>query len=296
MKSTDLLELVTLAAIWGMSFLFMRTATPEFGAIALVAVRTSIAALFLLPLLMFKKHLPDLKQHWRPIFWVGLINTAIPFCLFSYAVVQLGAGFGSILNATAPMFAAIVAFFYLKDRLNKWAVLGLLIGFVGVAVISIARSGLNSELAVLSIAAALSATLAYGVAACYTKQRLTGVSTLAVATGSQIFASVMLFPLAYYTWPTDVPSLTAWWQVTVLGTVCTAMAYMLYFRLIANVGAAKAMTVAYLIPVFGVIWGIVFLGESVSLLMAVGAGLILLGVTLTTGVIKIPRSSQSPEG
>lgn len=293
MKLTHLMELTVLAAIWGMSFMFMRTATPEFGAVALVAARTGIAALVLFPLVVFKKQLSAVKQHWRPILVVGLVNTAIPFCLFSYAVVSLGAGLGSILNATAPMFATMVAFVWLKERLTPLAMLGLLIGFIGVAVLSVTRSGLQGDIAIVPIGAALSATFAYGVAACYTKQKLTGVSTLAVATGSQVFASVMLAPLAIIFWPAQSPSTEAWGQTIVLGIACTAVAYILYFRLIANVGASKAMTVAYLIPVFGVLWGMLFLNEVVTSSMLVGAALVLLGVSLTTGLFKVRRKNYA---
>lgn len=288
MKIQDIVELTVLGAIWGMSFLFMRTATPEFGAIPLVAMRTATAAIFLLPLLLARRKMKDLKANWLPIFVVGLINTAIPFCLFSYATVHLGAGFGSILNATAPMFGAIVGYLWLKDQLSNMAIVGLLIGFLGVIVISLARTGITSEFEYLPILASLAATCAYGIAACYTKRKLAGVNTLAIASGSQLFATLALIPLAFYTWPEAMPSANAWGQVLILGIVCTAIAYVMYFRLIANIGASNAITVAYLVPVFGVIWGIVFLDEILTPLMFVGGCTILLGVGMTTGVIK-PR-------
>jgi drug/metabolite transporter (DMT)-like permease len=286
MKVQDLLELLLLSALWGGSFLFMRTATPEFGAFALVELRTVIATACLFPVLLFARKWNDVKQYWKPILIIGLINTAIPFSLFSYATVHLGAGFGSILNATAPMFGAIVAYLWLKESLSNIAVLGLVTGFIGVVVISSARMELNFTLAILHILAALTATCAYGFAACYTKRYLAGVSTLAIATGSQIFAAIALFPFAVATWPSVMPSTDAWIQVIFLGVACTGLAYILYFRLIANVGASKAITVAYLIPVFGVFWGVTFLDESVSLLLIAGAGLILLGVAMTTGMFK----------
>lgn len=286
MKTRDLIELIVLAAIWGASFLFMRTATPEFGAIPLVTVRTLVAALVLIPILLIAKKYPDVKRYWFPIFLVGLVNTAIPFCLFSYSTMYLGAGFASILNATAPMFGALVAFLWLKDNLSLSAVVGLFIGFSGVVVLSNARATVSLELAIIPIAAALLATLFYGIGACLTKRYLAGVSTLAIATGSQGFAALALIPVALFTLPSQMPSSSAWLQVILLGVACTAFAYILYFRLIANIGAAKAITVAYLVPVFGVMWGIVFLQEQLTLPMVSGALLILFGVTLTTGVIK----------
>ncbi|MBU2878330.1 MULTISPECIES: DMT family transporter [Alteromonadaceae] len=286
MRLKDVFELVMLGAIWGSSFLYMRSATPEFGAFALVAVRTGIAALCLLPLLFLRKKVSVVRQYWRPILFVGLVNTAIPFVMFSYSTVLLGAGMASILNATAPMFGAIVAFLWLKERLTGLSVFGLFIGFSGVVVISLVRTGIDLHLSVLPILAALGSTFAYGIAACYTKKHLTGINTLAIATGSQVFATLALIPFAVMLWPQQMPSFDAWVQVIVLGVVCTGFAYILYFRLIANVGASKAITVAYLVPVFGVLWGVLFLQEMLTLGMLLGAGLILFGVSLTTGVIK----------
>ncbi|GAB2692226.1 DMT family transporter [Aliiglaciecola aliphaticivorans] len=286
MRLKDIFELVLLGALWGSSFLYMRSATPEFGAFALVAVRTGIAALCLLPILFLRKKAFVVKQYWRPILFVGLVNTAIPFVMFSYSTVLLGAGMASILNATAPMFGAIVAFLWLKERLNELAVFGLFIGFSGVVVISLVRTGVELHMSILPILAALGSTFAYGIAACYTKKHLTGINTLAIATGSQVFATLALIPFAVVLWPQQMPSTHAWLQVVVLGVACTGFAYILYFRLIANIGASKAITVAYLVPVFGVLWGALFLQEVVTLGMLLGAGLILLGVSLTTGVIK----------
>ncbi len=287
MRVQDFIELTLLGAIWGASFLFMRSATPEFGAIGLVIVRTGVAALCLLPLLLMSRKLHVVKQHWRPILFVGIVNTAIPFCLFSYSTVLLGAGLASILNATAPMFGAVVAFWWLKDRLTPLAVWGLVLGFTGVAVVSMVRTGVDVSVTLLPIFLALMSTCAYGIAACYTKQYLSCVNTLAIAAGSQVFATLVLAPLALWYWPEQSPSTNAWIQAIVLGVACTGIAYILYFRLIANIGAPRAITVAYLVPMFGVMWGVLFLNEVVTPLMIIGATMILLGVSLTTGVIKL---------
>lgn len=286
MSNKHLFELILLAAIWGASFIFMRTATPEFGPIMLMTIRTGIAAIVLLPFLFKAKLQGQLKIYWRPIFFVGLINTAIPFCLFSYSTLYLGAGFASVLNATAPMFGALVGFFWLKNNLPYIAIFGLCIGFLGVVVLSLARKVGLDDASLLPICAALVATFLYGVAACYAKTYLQGISSLVIATGSQCFAAMSLAPLSLFFWPTHMPSANSWLQVTILGIVCTAVAYILYFRLIANVGAAKAITVAYLVPVFGVLWGIIFLQESLTPTMWAGSALVLLGVAMTTGFFK----------
>ena len=280
-----LLELLLLAAVWGASFIFMRTTAPDFGPIMLITLRTGIAAVFLLPFLIKAKLLSQLKEHWQVIFIVGLSNTAIPFCLFSYSTLYLGAGYASILNATAPMFGAIIGFFWLKDHLSNMAILGLFIGFCGVLTLSVARDAAFSAEALLPVFAALLATLSYGAAACYTKKHIIGIQALTVATGSQCFAFLCLAPLSLLFWPEQMPGLNSWLQVGVLGVVCTAFAYILYFRLIANIGSAKAITVAYLVPVFGVLWGLVFLEEHLSPGMWAGASLVILGVALTTGLL-----------
>tara|TARA_R110002153_G_scaffold37939_4_gene110680 strand:- start:1057 stop:1941 length:885 start_codon:yes stop_codon:yes gene_type:complete len=278
-------ELVLLAAIWGASFLFMRSTSAEFGPIMLITLRTGIAALVLLPWLILQQHTGVMFRHWRTITIIGLTNTAIPFCLFSYSTLYLGAGYASVLNATAPMFAALIAFYWLRDRLLPVAIVGLIIGFIGVLVLSLSRQ--HTELATnwLPIMAALAATFLYGLAACFSRRYLQGVNALAIATGSQLVATLTLAPLSLFFWPATMPSIESWWQVIILGVACTAFAYILYFRLIANIGSAKAITVAYLVPVFGVLWGMIFLAEQLSLGMWIGAGLVLFGVALTSGLV-----------
>ena len=279
-------ELLLLSAIWGASFLFMRTTSADFGPIMLITLRTGIAAVVLIPFLLYKKQTQIIFRYWLPILLVAVTNTAIPFCLFAYSTLYLGAGFASVLNATAPMFAALIGFYWLKDKLNLLAVLGLFIGFIGVLLLSLARENTDFATSVLPILAALSATLLYGVAACLTKRYLQGVNSLAIATGSQCFAVLLFAPLSLFFWPASMPSIQSWWQVLALGVVCTAIAYILYFRLIANVGAAKAITVAYLVPVFGIVWGMTFLNEHLTPGMWLGAALVLVGVALTTNLFK----------
>ncbi|MGO4891172.1 DMT family transporter [Flavobacterium sp. W21_SRS_FM6] len=286
-------ELVFLAAIWGASFLFMRTTSAEFGPVLLITLRTGIAALVLLPVLLAKRQLNTVVKNWRIISVIGLTNTAIPFCLFSYSTLYLGAGYASVLNATAPMFGALIAFYWLKDRLLRIAVVGLVIGFVGVVVLSLSRQHSGTATAWLPILAALAATSLYGLAACVAKRYLQGVNALAITTGSQVVAAITLAPLSLFFWPNEMPSSNSWWQVVALGVLCTALAYILYFRLIANIGSAKAITVAYLVPVFGVLWGIIFLAERLNLGMWIGASLILLGVALTSGLFTRFRYIES---
>lgn len=277
-----------LGAIWGSSFLFMRAAAPEFGIYALVEVRTVLATLFLLPFVLLRKQWGDVRKHWRHIAVVGVINTAIPFVLFNYSSLHLEAGYNSILNATAPMFGAVIAFLWLADRLSKLAVLGLMIGFVGVVQLSWSKVA-GGDVSFAPIATALLATCCYGIAASYMKRFMQGIRPLAMAAGSQLFASIVLLPFAIFTWPSEMPNQAAWLQAITLAIVCTGVAYILYYDLIAKEGPSRAITVAYLVPLFGVIWGGVFLNERLSLPEYLGGTCIIIGVALTNGLFSKRR-------
>ncbi|GEA08228.1 multidrug DMT transporter permease [Alteromonas sp. KUL42] len=287
----DIISLLVLAGIWGGSFIFMRVAAPEFGIYVLVAIRTLLATAVLLPLLMLTGSIKEIKRHWLAIALVGLANTAVPFVLFNYSSLHLEAGVNAILNATAPMFGAIVAWIWLGDKLTKSAMVGLVIGFFGVAVISQQKVG-TGDISFIPILTALFATLGYGIAASMMKKWLQGVKPLVVATGSQAMASVILAPFALATLPEVMPSMNAWLNAIALSIGGTGIAYILYFKLIADIGPSKAITVAYLVPLFGIVWGILFLQEHLTSQTILGGVLVLLGVALTTGVIKRKRHAM----
>lgn len=290
------LELLLLASLWGASFMFMRTAAPEFGPVALIEVRTVVASLFLLPLLIFSRHGAALIEHWRSMFVLGLINTAIPFTLLCYTTLYATAGYTSLLNATTPIFSAIVAYFWLKEKLPAIAVIGIIIGFSGVATLVMDKDSLSAGAGLMPILAALTATFMYGVSASYTQHKLKALPPLALATGSQLFAAIALLPLALMYWPDTQPSGEAWLSAAVLGIACSALAYILYFRLIQQVGIARTVMVTYLVPIFGMLWGTIFLAEHISILMLAGGATILLGTGFTAGLIKLPRSLSSLTG
>ena len=292
MRPIDVGELLLLAALWGASFLFMRLGAAEFGPVTLSGLRVGLATLVLLPLLFWRGQAAALRAHWRPIAFVGVVNSALPFVLFSLAALAINAGLSSIFNATAPLWGALIAWFWLGDRLTRARVVGLALGFAGVLWLAwdtaSFKPGEHGVSAAVAIAACLGATLCYGFAANYTKRKLSGVASLAVATGSQLAATLALALPALRWWPATPPSATAWASVAGLALLCTAVAYLLYFRLIDRLGAARAITVTFLLPVFGSAWGAIFLGERLTPAMLLGCAVILLGTALTTGVLRWP--------
>jgi drug/metabolite transporter (DMT)-like permease len=297
LKTADLVELTALAALWGASFLFMRMGAGEFGPVALAGLRVAGASVFLLPLLLARGQLGVLRAHWRPIAIVGLSNSALPFLAYSYAALSIGAGLSSIFNATAPLWGALIAWLWLKDRLSALRVLGLVIGFGGVLWLVGSRAGIAPDASRgdsgWAIAACLAATLLYGWSANFTKRHLAGVAPLAVATGSQVSAAlVLVLPMAWW-WPERTPSATSWLAVLALAVGCTAVAYLLYFRLIARIGPANAIAVTFLIPVFAVGWGWLFLAERVTPAIVIGCAVILAGTALATGAVRLRRRSSA---
>jgi drug/metabolite transporter (DMT)-like permease len=288
-KPLDILELTILGTLWGGSFLFMRVAAPEFGPIALIAMRVLIASLFLLPLLIRAGLAPSLLEHAPGLFVVGCINSAIPFCLFAFATLSLSAGFTAVINAVAPLFTAIVAFVWLGERLSRLAVVGLGIGFAGVVLLVSDKLDFDGGAATVGILAAMLASFSYGIAANYTREKFSGVGSLELATGSQLAASILLLPLCFWFWPSTTPSMGSWVAVLVLGVVCTGVAYILFFRLIARLGPSKAITVTFLVPLTAMIFGALFLNEQITIEMLLGCGLILLGTALATGLLRRGR-------
>lgn len=282
-----LAELVALAAIWGGSFLFMRLCGAEFGPAPLAALRAIGAAALLMPLLAWHGQLADLRRHWRAIAWVGVTNSALPFLCFAWAALAITAGLSSIFNATTPLWGAVIAWAWLGDRPDRRRVTGLAIGFVGVLWLAHDKASLkpgeHGVSSALAIAACLCATLLYGYSANFTKRHLTGVPPLAVAAGSQLSAAVVLAGPAWLLRPAAAPDAAAWSAALALALLCTGVAYLLYFRLIAHLGPANAISVTFLIPVFAVMWGGLFLHETLSPAMAAGCAVVVLGTSLATG-------------
>jgi len=291
-------DFILLAAVWGASFLFMRIAVVEFGPFATAGVRVTIASAFLLPILLYKGLGSQLLRHWKHVFFVGVLNSAIPFACFSFALLSITTGMASMLNATVPLFGALVAWFWLHDKPSRTRSLGLLIGFLGVAMLAWDQAGVKAGASgiapVWAVLAGLFACACYAVSASYTRRFLSEVPALVIATGSQIGAMLGLALPALWFRPTQLPSGSAWLALLAVGVVSSGIAYILFFRLIANAGPARALSVTYVVPVFAVLYGLVFLGERVTPWMLLCGAVIVVGTALSTGLLKLKRRRSPP--
>jgi drug/metabolite transporter (DMT)-like permease len=283
-------EFVLLAAIWGASFLFMRIAAPEFGPAPLMLLRCGVGAAVLLPIAWIRQGGLQIVGHVRidggKLLLAGVLSSAIPFVMFGFAALSLTAGFSSILNATTPIFGAIVGYFWLKDRLNGWRVVGLVAGIGGVVLLSWDKASFRDGGGGWAIVACLVATLCYGIAGSFAKKHLGGIPPLIVAAGSQVGAMLVLLPPGLAQWPSTPPSGGAWFCAVALGAACSGLAYVLFFRLLANISSSAALSVTFLIPLFGILWGWIFLSETVELSMLTGGVIIVLGTALATGTLR----------
>lgn len=263
-----------------------------FGPVVTAALRVVIASAVLLPFMLLRGHRAEFAMHWKKVLLVGVINSAIPFVCIAFALQSISIGQSSVLNATVPLFGALIAWFWLGERPSGSRVVGLLIGFAGIALMASENTSFDTNAlgssSVWGIAASLLACLCYGIAASYTRRFLGGVPSLVSASGSQLGATIFLLPFCLWCWPAQAPSLQAWLAVSALGVLCTGTAYILYFRLIAKAGPARALTVTFAIPVFAIAYGVILLGEGVTHWMLGCALVIVLGTSLSSGLWSLP--------
>ena len=288
MTPRSAIDFVLLAALWGASFLLMKLGAAEFGPFVTAFLRVFLASLFLLPMLLWQGQMPALRARLGPIFLVGVLNSGLPFALYCFAVLHITTGLSAILNATVPLWGALVAWAWLRDRPDGSRMLGLVIGFVGVTALAWDKASFSGAdpMSGLAVLACLTATLLYGIAASFTKKYLNGTPAMASAAGSQIGGSLVLLIPAWMTLPAQVPGLQAWIAIVLLSFFCTAVAYILFFRLITHMGPARTVTVTFLIPVFGVAYGSVLLSEALTLSMLAFGAVIVLGTALAMGVLR----------
>lgn len=275
--------LLLLAALWGGSFLMIRVASPVLGPLPLVDMRVFLAggALLLYALAIGKR--PALRARGRAFLTLGALNAALPFTLIAFAELHLSASLAAILNATTPLFAALAAAVWLGQRLTPTRVLGLLLGVLGVAALVGWQAIPITPLVLASVGLSLLAALLYALGGIYAGRTFAGVPSLTLAIGQQLAAGIWLLPVALASASGSRITLGAVVAMLVLALAGTSLGYLLYFDLIARVGATNTLSVTYLVPVFGVFWGRVLLGEAIHLGTIVGLAIILTSVTLVTG-------------
>ena len=278
------LYLVLLAAIWGASFLFMRIGAPSLGGVWLIAFRVGFAALFLLFIgLLWKKNF-ELKTNWKHYLFLGLMSVALPFLCYGYAAQYLTASLMSIVNALTPIFGAAIGAAYFRTKLEPAKVAGLFLGIVGVAVIVGFDAELLGENAWFAVFVIIGAPICYGIASTY-MQVARKVDPIVNTYGSMLVATIVIAPFLLFVPPNSVTdiTLTVMLAVLALGVVCTGVAYLIFFKLLSEIGMSSTLTVTFLVPVFGVLWGVLFLNEIVGWHTLIGTVLVIAGTIKTTG-------------
>ena len=267
------LELAVLGAIWGASFLFMRIAANDFGAIPLVEVRLALGSLVLLPFLLRARVQFPLKL-WPKLALIGAINSAVPFMLFAWAAQRAPAGVGAIANAMTVLFTALVGFLFFGEKIGARRAIALVAGFAGVVVLASDKTG-GASIG-WAVAAGAGAAFLYGIGINLVRRHLTGLPPAAVASATLGVSALLTLPFAVAQWPSRAIPAQSWLSAGMLGVLCTGLAFVSYYRLIARIGASRASTVTYLVPLFGVAWAWLLLDEPLTVKMAV-AGLMILG-------------------
>lgn len=281
MRTRDALLMLLLGALWGGAFPLLRVASPLFGAIPLSAIRVGVASAVLLVL---AKDRALLRRRPLALLGLGIVNTAVPFSLFAFATQSVTSGLAALLNATTPMFGALVAYLWLGEKLSRSRILGIVISFAGIAWLVWGGVGVHGERPLLGIAAGLAGAALYGFAASYARRYLSDGDATTIAAGGVIGASLVLAAPAAMLWPATPPPMHAWLAAIALGLLCTALAYRIYFHLLRTVGAGRSVAVTFLFPAFGMLWGALFLGESITARLLTGCAIVLAGTALAVGL------------
>lgn len=293
MTSRDMVAMVVLAAVWGASFLFLHIAAPALGPWVVATGRVSGAALFLLPWAHRNGEWGRLRRQFRPLLLVGVLACALPFAGMSLATRSLPAGMMSILNATTPMWGTLIAWLWLKEPLHRARVLGLALGLGGVVLLSLDHSSTplaGHAIHPLDVALVLACTLSYALSVHVARRQLRDLSPVGSTVGTLGSTGLILtLPALWLGPPSTSPvapghwsavPIGAWLALAALAILCTGLAYLVFYRLLDRIGANQTLTVTFLIPVFGMLWGALFLDEHITVLMGLSAGIIALGTWL----------------
>lgn len=267
--------LTFLGALWGSAFMFIKVATPEFGPVALVNARLIIASFIFLPILLRSKYIHLLKPIWRQVLVLAILNNAIPFTLFSYASFGADSNILAILNATTAFNTMIIAYIWIGEHVSLKQLFGLLLGFIGIFILVNPQ---NSETTLISSMSALLGSFFYSYSTVYIQRQSVNANKMVLIGWSIIFSAVIMLPVTIFYLPDSIPSISAIGSAIWLGAISTGLGFLGYVRLIDKIGAVKTSTVAYFLPVFGIIWGAIFLDEIISSTIIMGCLIVLIGI------------------
>ncbi len=294
MRRADLIRLFCLAAIWGASFLFMRIIAPVLGPLWTAEIRVSVAGCAMLAYVLATRGNMAFGRNWKTYLVLGILNSALPFSFFAYAAMTLPAGYSAIVNATSPLWGALVGVVVLKEALTARKIAGLVAGIVGVAfLVRLGPARFDGQL-LLAASACLAAAFCYGLAGAYAKLKSAGISAPMLATGSQLGAALAILPVLPFSPMRAEPTANVLLFALMLALLCSAVAYFIYFRLMADLGPTKTLTVTFLIPMFALLWGGIFLHEEFNLNSLIGCALVGLATWLVLfGAKPLPAAAPA---
>lgn len=270
-----------LAVVWGASFMFMRIGVPELGAPVFGGLRVVIAGLALSPLLLKPKHLQEFRANWLKLSAIGILSTGLPFMLLSFAAYQINAGTASVINASVPMITGLIAHLFFKDYLAKQQIIGLFIGILGVFILMYDGITASTQTSLWAFSLAISACFCYAIGGNLAKRHLAGISPMTTASSGLLASGLVTLPFVIVFFPNQTISTQAWAAVLTIALFSTAIAMILFYQLIQAIGPTKTTVVTLIVPIFAILFGILFLNETLTPMMLVGAVIVLMGTSMT---------------
>ncbi len=274
--------LLLISAIWGGSFIFMKELSPVFGPILTSSFRLLSASIFLFIVYFFQGYQINWKKNYKMFLILGIGNSAVPFTLYAYAALYISPSISVILNSTAPMFGAMFVYLIVKESLSYKQISGLVLGTLGVGVVSSVTFLEGSNEVYLSVIACVVAALLYGLSGVITKKYASHIEAKELTLGSIFIAGLLLLPFMVFSPISGTVTLGLIITLIIFGVLCTAVAYLVYYKLIKEIGTVKALSVTYLMPVFGIFWSYIFYSEIIGISILLGLILIFLGIYLVS--------------
>jgi drug/metabolite transporter (DMT)-like permease len=295
LRPQDLARLVALAAVWGASYLFMRYAVPQLGPVRMIAIRVLVGGLLLAAFVAVTRGSVDWRRHWKHFLFVGAIGVALPFVLIAVALTSIDASTAAILNALTPLFTSLIAAAWIRDPLTLQKMIGVTLCLAGTTVLVGWTPAPMTPAQLIGASMSVAATALYGLSNVYAKVKLKNASAMGISVGTLLMAAAALAPIALAV-PAPRPlaevAPLAWVATLCLALFSTAIAFIWYYRLIADVGPVKSSTVTLLVPIFGMVWGVIFLGEPVTPGRIAGCAIILGGCALILGLVRNPLGAR----